>query len=176
MLHVIKTWPSEEEEINKCIWNGIFNFSSATPPVWTSATQTAREQEELCSVCSSGVRNRQEMKSISCNAKNAAKLKDPSDTTVKENLFFPVVNQCPAAGERCAPSKAEMGRKSNENLRGSTFPLRLFLTSTRTHQHLRAKLSWSQRSSQRAPSNFSHLLTPFSGHQSFIHSHWFCFP
>lgn len=51
-------WPSEEEEINKCICNGIFNFSSATPPVRTSATQTARKQEALCSVCSCGVRKR----------------------------------------------------------------------------------------------------------------------
>lgn len=57
-LHVIKIWPSEEKERNGCTCHGIFNFSSATPPAWTSATQTARKQEALCAVCSSGVGKR----------------------------------------------------------------------------------------------------------------------
>lgn len=149
-------------------WYLQFQFCYPTSPNKCN-TNSKETRGTLFSVQLWSEEERQEMKSISCNAKNAAKLKDPSDTTGKENLFFPVVTQCPAARERCAPSKAEMARKSNEKQKGSTFPLRLFLTSTTTHQHLRAKLSLSQRSSQRAPSNFSHLLTPFSGYQSFIY-------
>lgn len=122
-------------------------------------TDSKETRSTLCSVQLQSGEERQEIKSVSCNAKNAAKLKDPSNTTVKGILvFFLLWLSAQAAGERCAPSKAETSWRSYENLRGSTFPLGLFLTSTRTLQHVTAKLSLSQRSSQRTPRNFSHLL------------------
>lgn len=49
---------NEEKGRNGCTCRGIFNFSSAIPPVWMSATQTARKQEALCAVCYSGVGKR----------------------------------------------------------------------------------------------------------------------
>lgn len=51
-------------------------------------TDSKETRGTLCHVQLWSGEERQEMKSISCNAKNAAKLMDPSNTTVKESLGF----------------------------------------------------------------------------------------
>lgn len=90
-------WPSEEEERNGCTCHGIFNFRSATPPVWTSATQTARKQEALCAVWGSGVGKGDERWKVSLVMQRMQSNSRIPAIPLSKETFFPVVTQCPGS-------------------------------------------------------------------------------
>lgn len=131
-----------------------------------SATQTARKQEPLCAVCSTSGEEREEMKSISCNAKNAAKLKDPSNTTVKGILFFSCSDSVPRQQEKGVhPAKLRQAGEAMRTWEAALFPWDYSSPQPELTSTSEQNSPWA-RFSQRASRNFPHLLMPFRAYQS----------
>lgn len=169
-------WTSEENEWNRCTYCGIFNFSYAIPPVWTSArslnsctTDSKRTRATLCSVqlwgWECGMERQKRLKAFFGNPKNAAKFKNPSDNIVKAILGF-FLYWLKYRMRKGYTQWAETCKQSNENAKSQNVSFKII-------SHLNQNFLTCQRKTLPEPEmllestwELVHLLIPFSDTRS----------